>query len=71
MTRNFNWNFNTCHPCGTTHVHDTQQEAIAAARGMYLTDEPLRSTRVSTLAYIEELEREKSRNPHLLENRYA
>lgn len=71
MTRDFNWNYATAHDCGTSHVHDTQEEAVAAARGVLLTDRTVRHTRASERAYREELAKESSRNPYLLGNRYA
>ncbi len=69
--RKFNWDYQTAHALGESHIHDTKAEAIAAARGIMPDDKPLRSTRASELAHRDELEREKSRNPYMLENRYA
>lgn len=71
MRNNFNWNYDTAHACGTSRVYDTKAEALAAARGEPQHDEPLRSTRASEQAHREELAREHSRNPYMLENRYA
>lgn len=69
--RNFNWQFDTAHDLGKSTVHDTRDEAIAEARKVMLTDRSVRHTRASERAYREELVKESSRNPYLLENRYA
>lgn len=66
MTRNFNWNHKADHAFGTSHVTDRLPHHEK------LLDRPIKRAFASAdAAHREELACEHSRNPHLLENRYA
>lgn len=73
MTRNaFNWHYNTANPLGHSHARDVDTSHWATfTNSADPLDTPIRKIGAAEQAYIDEVELEKSRNPHLLGNRYA
>ncbi len=64
--RNFNWNYNTAHPLGQSHVRDQREDSLAFVREQAMLDN------VTAKRRLQERQRERNeffeRNPHLLRN---
>lgn len=70
MTKRFNWNYETAHPIGRSHVADARAQTIAAFHGEPdPLDKPLPRKTSSQIAHEEELA--AYHNPTLLRTIYS